>query len=217
MCPDRTGLPCRGHREEEARLSVAWPAITAEAATGGDDEALSGRQVAWWVTLEFEAERPLDYIEEILAFQRAPIRIDCVVGFPDPPRLEVCAVVDDTNVAVWCLPPLGRLVRAHLHRIIVVRTGAWINGLGQRAGMSPEEREYPAKRTYSVCGVTRFVVDCETLLRIAAVDDVDAVYERARTTGAEIIYPITDEEWGLRRFFVRDPNGAVINVTEHRD
>ena len=30
------------------------------------------------------------------------------------------------------------------------------------------EREYPAKRTYSVCGVTRFVVDCETLLRIAA-------------------------------------------------
>ena len=49
------------------------------------------------------------------------------------------------------------------------------------------------------------------------VDDVDAVYERARTAGAEVIYPITDEEWGLRRFFVRDPNGAVINVTEHRD
>ena len=26
----------------------------------------------------------------------------------------------------------------------------------------------------------------------------------------------TDEDWGLRRFFVRDPNGTVINVTEHR-
>jgi len=48
------------------------------------------------------------------------------------------------------------------------------------------------------------------------VDDVDAVYERAREAGAEIVYPITDEEWGLRRFFVRDPNGAVINVTQHR-
>lgn len=47
------------------------------------------------------------------------------------------------------------------------------------------------------------------------VDDVDAVYDRARAAGAEIVYPITDEEWGLRRFFVRDPNGAVINVTEH--
>jgi hypothetical protein len=28
--------------------------------------------------------------------------------------------------------------------------------------------------------------------------------------------PITDEDWGLRRFFVRDPNGAVSNITEHR-
>jgi catechol 2,3-dioxygenase-like lactoylglutathione lyase family enzyme len=48
------------------------------------------------------------------------------------------------------------------------------------------------------------------------VDNVDEVYERAVAAGAEIVYPLTDEEWGLRRFFVRDPNGAVINVTEHR-
>jgi catechol 2,3-dioxygenase-like lactoylglutathione lyase family enzyme len=48
------------------------------------------------------------------------------------------------------------------------------------------------------------------------VDDVDAVYDRARAAQAEIVYPLTDEEWGLRRFFVRDPNGAVINVTEHQ-
>jgi catechol 2,3-dioxygenase-like lactoylglutathione lyase family enzyme len=49
------------------------------------------------------------------------------------------------------------------------------------------------------------------------VDDVDAVHERAVAGGHEIVYPLTDEEWGLRRFFVRDPNGAVINVTQHRD
>jgi catechol 2,3-dioxygenase-like lactoylglutathione lyase family enzyme len=48
------------------------------------------------------------------------------------------------------------------------------------------------------------------------VDDVDTVYERARAAGVEIVYPLTDEDWGLRRFFVRDPNGAVINVTQHR-
>ncbi len=47
------------------------------------------------------------------------------------------------------------------------------------------------------------------------VDDVDAVHERAGQAGAEIVYPLTDEDWGLRRFFVRDPNGAVINVTQH--
>ena len=44
------------------------------------------------------------------------------------------------------------------------------------------------------------------------VDDVDDVYERARAAEAEIVYPLTEEE---RRFFVRDPNGAVINVTQH--
>jgi catechol 2,3-dioxygenase-like lactoylglutathione lyase family enzyme len=49
------------------------------------------------------------------------------------------------------------------------------------------------------------------------VDDVDAVHARALAAGAEIVYPLTDEEWGLRRFFVRDPNGAVINVTQHRE
>ena len=37
----------------------------------------------------------------------------------------------------------------------------------------------------------------------------------AQLLGAEIVYPLTDEPWGLRRFFVRDPDGAVINVTQH--
>ncbi len=49
------------------------------------------------------------------------------------------------------------------------------------------------------------------------VDDVDAAHERAVAAGAEIVYPVTDEEWGLRRFFVRDPNGAVLNITQHQD
>jgi catechol 2,3-dioxygenase-like lactoylglutathione lyase family enzyme len=47
------------------------------------------------------------------------------------------------------------------------------------------------------------------------VDDVDEVHARAVAAGAEIVYPLTDEEWGLRRFFVRDPNGAVLNITQH--
>jgi catechol 2,3-dioxygenase-like lactoylglutathione lyase family enzyme len=47
------------------------------------------------------------------------------------------------------------------------------------------------------------------------VDDVDAVHARAVAEGAEIVHPLTDEPWGVRRFFVRDPNGAVINVMRH--
>jgi len=47
------------------------------------------------------------------------------------------------------------------------------------------------------------------------VADVDAVYTRALAAGAEIVHPITTEPWGVRRFFVRDPNGSVINVLSH--
>jgi uncharacterized glyoxalase superfamily protein PhnB len=48
------------------------------------------------------------------------------------------------------------------------------------------------------------------------VDDVDAVYAALRESGAEIVHPLQDEEWGVRRFFVRDPNGRVLNVLGHR-
>jgi catechol 2,3-dioxygenase-like lactoylglutathione lyase family enzyme len=47
------------------------------------------------------------------------------------------------------------------------------------------------------------------------VDDVDALHERAVQRGLEIVYPLTDEPWGIRRFFVKDPDGRVINVAMH--
>ncbi|KAF4408500.1 MULTISPECIES: VOC family protein [Streptomyces] len=47
------------------------------------------------------------------------------------------------------------------------------------------------------------------------VDDVEAVYAAVRDSGAEIVHPLQDEEWGVRRFFVRDPNGRVVNVLSH--
>jgi len=48
------------------------------------------------------------------------------------------------------------------------------------------------------------------------VADVDAAYIRARERGVEIVYPLTDEPWGVRRFYAREPNGAVVNVMAHR-
>jgi catechol 2,3-dioxygenase-like lactoylglutathione lyase family enzyme len=47
------------------------------------------------------------------------------------------------------------------------------------------------------------------------VDDVDAAYARAREAGAEVVHPLTDEPWGVRRFFVRDPDGNVLNILSH--
>ncbi|MEW2067084.1 VOC family protein [Streptomyces sp. NPDC007346] len=48
------------------------------------------------------------------------------------------------------------------------------------------------------------------------VDDVDAAHAVVRASGAEIVHPLQDEEWGVRRFMVRDPNGRVVNVLSHR-
>ena len=48
------------------------------------------------------------------------------------------------------------------------------------------------------------------------VDDADAAYAAAVREGAEIVHPLTKEPWGVRRFFVRDPDGNVINVLGHR-
>ena len=48
------------------------------------------------------------------------------------------------------------------------------------------------------------------------VDDVDAVYEAVTAQGAEIVHPLRDEAWGVRRFFVIDPNGRVVNVVGHQ-
>ncbi len=47
------------------------------------------------------------------------------------------------------------------------------------------------------------------------VADVDAVHSRAVSRGLHIVYPLTNEPWGVRRFFVTDPNGTVINVMCH--
>ncbi|WP_345987881.1 VOC family protein [Chryseobacterium sp. Chry.R1] len=47
------------------------------------------------------------------------------------------------------------------------------------------------------------------------VDDVEAIYKKMKDSGFEITYDLTDEEWGVRRFFVRDPFGKLINILSH--
>lgn len=48
------------------------------------------------------------------------------------------------------------------------------------------------------------------------VDDVDAVHAEAAERGYEIVYPLRDEEWGVRRFMLREPSGTIVNVVAHR-
>ena len=46
---------------------------------------------------------------------------------------------------------------------------------------------------------------------------VDEAYEEAKRRGYEIVHPLTQEPWGVRRFFVRAPDGNVINMVSHSD
>jgi catechol 2,3-dioxygenase-like lactoylglutathione lyase family enzyme len=48
------------------------------------------------------------------------------------------------------------------------------------------------------------------------VPDVDAAHARAEELGLEIVYPLRDEDWGVRRFMLREPSGTTINVLSHR-
>ncbi len=47
------------------------------------------------------------------------------------------------------------------------------------------------------------------------VDDLDAVLARARAQRLEIVYGPANEPWGVRRFYVRDPFGKVLNILSH--
>jgi len=47
------------------------------------------------------------------------------------------------------------------------------------------------------------------------VSNIDNWFQRAKKQKIEIVYPITNEDWGVRRFFIKEPNGATINLLSH--
>ncbi|MDG4885649.1 VOC family protein [Mesorhizobium sp. WSM4884] len=48
------------------------------------------------------------------------------------------------------------------------------------------------------------------------VDDVDDALDLMRKAGFIIEYGPADEPWGVRRFYVRDPFGRLVNILSHR-
>ena len=65
--------------------------------------------------------------------------------------------------------------------------------------------------------VTRDATAPEDPVISVLTDDVDAAHAEARERGYEIVHPLTTEGWGVRRFFVRAPDGTVVNVVGHHD
>jgi catechol 2,3-dioxygenase-like lactoylglutathione lyase family enzyme len=47
------------------------------------------------------------------------------------------------------------------------------------------------------------------------VDDLDDALSRMKKANVAIEYGPTEEPWGVRRFFVRDPFGKLVNILVH--
>ena len=58
-------------------------------------------------------------------------------------------------------------------------------------------------------------VDSSISVRVG--DQVDEAFAEAQRRGYEIVHPLTVEEWGVRRFLVRAPDGTVVNIVGHKD
>jgi len=58
------------------------------------------------------------------------------------------------------------------------------------------------------------VCDVDISVEVA---DADEAHALAVQRGLDVVYPLTDEPWGIRRFFVRDATGRIVNVASHRN
>jgi catechol 2,3-dioxygenase-like lactoylglutathione lyase family enzyme len=47
------------------------------------------------------------------------------------------------------------------------------------------------------------------------VDDLDVAFDKFKKSGFEVEYGPVVEPWGVRRFFVRDPFGRLVNILSH--
>jgi catechol 2,3-dioxygenase-like lactoylglutathione lyase family enzyme len=108
-----------------------------------------------------------------------------------------------------------------IHRVIPILK---VDDAGGWAGVHTEfpglEKEFdldwiassrdPDNRSAQVSLVSGDMTAPEDSAMTVHVADVEGVYARARELGYEIVYPLTDEPWGVRRFFVRDPTGTSL-------
>jgi len=59
--------------------------------------------------------------------------------------------------------------------------------------------------------------DGRGMILTVEVSDTAAVFERFSSAGAPIVHPLTDEDWGQRRFMTRDPAGVLVDIVQHTE
>jgi uncharacterized glyoxalase superfamily protein PhnB len=63
-------------------------------------------------------------------------------------------------------------------------------------------------------GEAVFDTGAQSIYVVAA--DVDGVHDRAVAAGAEIVYPLTEQDYGSRDFSAKDPAGNVFSFGTYR-
>ena len=108
-----------------------------------------------------------------------------------------------SNVAATNLQNADALYRDVLGLEILMDLG-WIRTYGSRSNM-------PIQVSVALEGGSGMSVPDMSI----EVDDVEAALGKVRKAGIPIEYGPTTEPWGVRRFFIRDPFGTLINILQH--
>jgi uncharacterized glyoxalase superfamily protein PhnB len=59
--------------------------------------------------------------------------------------------------------------------------------------------------------------DGHGMILTVEVADAHAMFEKLGKDGAPIVHPLTDEDWGQRRFMTRDPAGVLVDVVQQTE
>jgi uncharacterized protein YceH (UPF0502 family)/catechol 2,3-dioxygenase-like lactoylglutathione lyase family enzyme len=150
-------------------------------------ERRSGQQDPRWIHL-------LGAVSEQTSGETGP------AGSADPSRIRVTQIIADLHVPDL---PASR------------------SFYGDYLGLAQEEFNlgWVARHTSPVTKATLQVMTSDATAPVdpvvsVMVDDVEAADRQARERGYEIVHPLTIEAWGVTRFFVRAPDGNVLNVVQ---
>lgn len=113
---------------------------------------------------------------------------------------RIVADVHTTNVA---------LAKRFYHDVLgldVLMDHGWIATYGSREQM-----------TVQISFASQGGSDTPTPDLSIEVDDLEAALASVTNAGFPIEYGPADEPWGVRRFYVRDPFGKLINILAHTD
>ena len=126
-------------------------------------------------------------------------RLDAMAS-ADPPRIRVAQIIADLHVPD--LPAARSFYSDYLGLADEEFNLGWV-----ARHTSPESRATLQVMTSDATAPADPVVS-------VLVDDVEVAYRQAQERGYEIVHPLTTEVWGVTRFFVRAPDGNVLNVVQ---